>query len=320
MGRMNFTHLAAFQAVVETGSVTAAAERLHVSQPALTREIRTLEERLGLPLFDRLPRGMQPTEAGRLLAGFAGQIFKLAETAETALAELGDLGRGQLSVAASRTTGAYLLPPIVDAYRQRHPGVTLDLEVSNTQAVQDRLLAFECQLGLVEGPVDLQTFDADELGEDEIVAVVGARHPLARAGRHDADATGASAPDTPLSAAQLEDAELVMREPGSGTREVVEQAYASHGLTLRPSLSVGSPEAIKQLLRLGHALSWVSRRSVADELAAGLLVQLPIQDVHITRSLRMIWRRGHSLSPSAQAFRALALEVQRSPDGPMLRT
>ena len=83
---MNFTHLAAFQAVVETGSVTAAAEHLHVSQPALTREIRALEERLGVVLFDRLPRGMLPTEAGRLLAGFGAQIFKLADAAESAMA------------------------------------------------------------------------------------------------------------------------------------------------------------------------------------------------------------------------------------------
>lgn len=80
--KMNFTHLAAFYSVVETGSVTAASERLHVSQPALTREIRELEERFGVPLFDRLPRGMQPTEAGRLLADYAAQIFSLADAAK----------------------------------------------------------------------------------------------------------------------------------------------------------------------------------------------------------------------------------------------
>ncbi|CAM4043440.1 LysR family transcriptional regulator [Roseateles saccharophilus] len=296
---MNFTHLAAFQAVVETGSVTAAAERLHVSQPALTREIRQLEERLGLVLFDRLPRGMQPTEAGRLLAGYASQIFRLADAAETALTELGGLVRGRLAVAASRTTGAYLLPPIVAAYRQRHPGVELSLSVSNTEQVQARLLAFEAQLGLVEGPTDAAAFERLALGEDEVVAVAATGHALAGRG--------------PLDAAALDAAELVMREPGSGTRSVVEQAYAARGLVLRPRLTLGSPEAIKQLLRLGGAVSWVSRRSVADELAAGLLVELPLPGLQIRRELAMIWRRGQGLSPSAQAFRALA-----APAGPML--
>lgn len=289
---MNFTHLAAFQAVVETGSVTAAAEHLHVSQPALTREIRALEERLGVVLFDRLPRGMLPTEAGRLLAGFGAQIFKLADAAESAMAELTGLQRGQLSIAASRTTGAYVLPPILDAYRARHPGVTLALSVSNTEQVQAQVRAFESQIGLIEGPHDTETFDARSLGEDLIVAVAGADHPLAKR--------------RGLTAAAVGEAELVMREPGSGTREVVERAYAALGLSLAPKLSIGSPEAIKRLLRLGRAVSWVSRRSVAEELAAGVLVELKVRDMRIARELTMIWHRGHAPSPSALAFRALA--------------
>ncbi|MDH0863453.1 LysR family transcriptional regulator [Mitsuaria sp. GD03876] len=294
---MNFTHLAAFQAVVETGSVTAAAERLHVSQPALTREIRALEERLGVPLFDRLPRGMQPTEAGRLLAGYGAQIFKLAEAAETAVAELAGLRRGHLAIAASRTTGAYVLPAILDEFRRRHPEVSLALSVSNTGQVQDEVRALEAQLGLIEGPHDAEAFDALPLGEDEIVAVAGAKHVLAQR--------------RSLTAAEVGDGELVMREPGSGTREVVARAYASLGLTLAPQLSIGSPDAIKRLLRLGHAVSWVSRRSVAEELAAGVLVELPVRDLRVVRGLTMIWHRGHAPSPSAQAFRALAAALAR---------
>lgn len=292
---MNFTHLAAFQAVVETGSVTAAAQRLHVSQPALTREIRALEERLGVALFDRLPRGMSPTEAGRLLAGYGAQIFKLAEAAETAVEELAGLRRGHLALAASRTTGAYVLPAILDEFRRRHPDVSLALSVSNTDQVQAEVRSMEAQLGLIEGPHDTDTFEALPLGEDEIVAVAGATHPLARR--------------RALTAAALGEAELVMREPGSGTREVVARAYASLGLTLSPRLSIGSPDAIKRLLRLGHAVSWVSRRSVEEELAAKVLVVLPVRDLRIVRELTMIWHRDRTPSPSALAFRALAQAI-----------
>jgi DNA-binding transcriptional LysR family regulator len=290
---MNFTHLAAFDAVAQTGSVTAAAERLHVSQPALTREIRELEERLGVALFDRMPRGMQLTEAGRLLAEYAGQIFRLADAAEVAVGEFAGLKRGHLVIASSRTIGTYLMPALMDVYRDLYPGVTIELVISNTEQVKSAVLGQRCQLGLIEGSYGDGAFDVMSLGDDEIIAVAGPNHPLAQRRR--------------LNAAALSDVELVMREEGSGTREVVEEAYAAHGLALEPGLVVGSQEAIKRLLRIGHAVSWVSRLSVRDELEAGNLVELPITDIRVVRQLNMLWRKNQSLSPAARAFHALTM-------------
>ncbi|WP_423382048.1 LysR family transcriptional regulator [Burkholderia sp. LMG 32019] len=291
---MNFTHLAAFYAVVETGSVTAASERLHVSQPALTREIRELEERLGATLFDRMPRGMRPTEAGRLLAEYAAQIFSLADLAEAAVGEFAGLARGQLGIGSSRTIGVYLLPAVLNEFRTRYPGITVDLRISNSEDIENAVLASECQIGMIEGPYDTAAFDAAVIGRDALIAVTAPTHPLARKRQLTADAIG--------------QAELVMREPGSGTRTVVEQAYAQRGLTLAPKLSVGSAEAIKQLLRLGNAIAWVSRSTVTEELSSGVLVQLSVKDLKIERNLSMIWRKGGSLSPSARAFRELATD------------
>lgn len=292
---MNFTHLAAFYAVVETGSVTAASERLHVSQPALTREIRELEERLGVTLFDRMPRGMRPTEAGRLLADYAAQIFSLADVAEAAVGEFAGLTRGQLGIGSSRTIGVYLLPAVLNEFRARYPGITVDLRISNSENIENAVLANERQIGMIEGPYDYAAFDAAVIGRDALIAVTAPTHPLARKRQLTADAIGK--------------AELVMREPGSGTRTVVEQAYAQRGVTLEPKLSVGSAEAIKQLVRLGNAIAWVSRSTVTEELASGALVQLPVKDFKIERNLCMIWRKGGSLSPSAHAFRALATDL-----------
>ncbi|QBR03702.1 LysR family transcriptional regulator [Paraburkholderia pallida] len=292
---MNFIHLAAFFAVVETGSVTAASQRLHISQPALTREIRELEERFGVVLFDRLPRGMQPTEAGRLLADYAAQIFSLARNAETAVSEFAGLSRGHLALAASRTIGVYVLPPILNEYRQLYPGITVDAAITNTEDVEDAMLTHERQIGLIEGPYDTATFDAALIGRDELIAVASATNPLARVERLTAQAIGHG--------------ELVMREPGSGTRVVIEQAYAERGFELEPKLSVGSPEAIKRLLTLGTAVAWISRHIVAEELAAGTLVQLPVPDLKIERDLNLIWRKAHVLSPSARAFRTLATQT-----------
>lgn len=288
---MNFTHLSAFHAVVETGSVTAAAESLHVSQPALTREIRELEERLGVSLFDRLPRGMQPTEAGRLLDSFAAQIFRLAESAELEVREFAGLKRGRLSIAASRTIGVYLLPALMDKFRRLYPGITVDVAISNTERVQGEILAHEHQLGLVEGPYDVDAFESLHIGDDEIIAAAGIAHPFAKRQK--------------LTFSEFAEAELIMREPGAGARKVVEQAYASCGYPFSPVCTIGSPEAIKQILRLGRAVSWVPRISVSNELAAGTLVQLPVTELTMTRQLNLIWHKGDGLSPSARAFRTL---------------
>jgi len=292
---MNFTHLAAFYAVTQTGSVTAASEKLHISQPALTREVRELEERFGVPLFDRLPRGMQPTEAGQLLAEYAAQIFSLAETAENAMGEFAGLMRGHLKIATSRTIGTYLLPSVLDEFRRLYPGVTVDLAVSNTEHVEETVLAQDCQIGMVEGPYDSLLFEAFVIGHDQLVAVAGVEHPLAKKRR--------------VTAAAVGDCELVVREHGSGTRTIVEQAYLENGLDFSPKLSIGSPEGIKRLLRLGNTVAWVSRHSVADELAAGTLVELPVHDLKIERDLNMIWRKERTLSPGARAFQTLVGKV-----------
>ena len=102
---------------------------------------------------------------------------------------------------------------------------------------------------------------------------------------------------------------LILREPGSGTRVAVEQAHAQLGIELAPKLSVGSPEAIKRLVRLGNAVSWVSRHAVGEEIASGALVQLPIVDLKIERDLNMVWRKARTLSPSARAFQTLACQM-----------
>ena len=242
---VNFTHLAAFYAVVQTGSVTAASERLHVSQSVLTREIRELEVHFGVPMFDRLPRGMHPTEAGRLLADFAAQIFSLADAAECAIGEFAEVKRGRVAITASRAIAVYLLPPVLNEFRRLYPGIEIDLSISNTEHVEEKVRVHERQIGLVEGLYDASVFDAVVIGHDELIAVASPAHPLARKRK--------------LSAVALGGAELVLRVAGSGARTVVEQAFAKHAFELSPNLSVGSPEAIKRQLRHGRTVAWVSR-------------------------------------------------------------
>jgi len=288
---MNFTHLAAFFAVARAGSVSAGAVQLHVSQPAVTREIKDLEARLGLALFDRLPRGVVLTEAGKLLLSYAERIFALADTAEIEIKELTGLSRGQLNIGASATLGVYLVPDMIARFNRLYPKVDVDLHVVNTEQVEAGLVAHQYALGFIEGPYDDQIFQAEVISNDEIVVVASAGHP--RAGRA-------------VRARDLCARQVILREPGSGTRAAVEKAYQDAGLTIAPRMSVNNTEAIKRLVSAQQVLAYLPSASVAGEIARGELVVVPVKDFTITRALRMVWLKGRNFSPSTEAFATLA--------------
>ncbi|MEK6424405.1 MAG: LysR substrate-binding domain-containing protein [Burkholderia gladioli] len=287
---MNFTHLLAFYEVARAGSVSAGAERLHVSQPAVTREIRELEARLGIALFDRLPRGVALTEAGRVLFDHAAQIFALAETAQAELHEMAGLGAGQLRLGASNTLGVYWAPELVSRFHAQFPRVTVELAVANTEQVEAGLRERRFALGFVEGPFHAAVFEARPIGADEIAVVAAAHHALAGPRR---DAAG------------LADRAVILREPGSGTRAIVEEAYAKLGLSIVPSMSVGDTEAIKRMLLAQPSLAYLSVLSVRDEIARGDLRIVEVDAPRIERALHMVWLKGRGLSPAAQALMAL---------------
>jgi DNA-binding transcriptional LysR family regulator len=285
---MNLRHLAVFHAVAEAGTVNAAAERVHTSQPAISRELRNLEDRLGVVLFDRLPRGMRLTEAGEVLLGYAEKIFALEEAAERAMRALCDLEGGQLAIGASNTLGMYLLPAHVSDFYVRHPKVQLTLEIRNTEEIVRGVLDSRFGIGFVEGPVQEQAIEAREFRRDRLVAVISPGHPLAKARQ--------------LSVRALAAAPAILREPGSGTREIVENAFAKHGLTLERVLQISSAEALKRAAMAGGGVGWVSELCVAEELSSGRLLELPAPRLMLTRPLYVLCLRGRQPSNSARAF------------------
>jgi DNA-binding transcriptional LysR family regulator len=285
---VNLRHLSVFHGVAKAGSVNAAARLLHTSQPAVSRELRTLEERLGAPLFDRLPRGMRLTEAGQVLLSYAERIFGLEEAAERALRELADVESGELALGASNTLGTYLLPPLVAAFHSRYPKVRLSLEVGNTQEIVKGVLDARFTLGFVEGRVREDTLEANEFQRDRIVAVVAPAHPLAKA--------------RGLSLRALADSPSILREPGSGTREIVERAFASHSVTLRCGLQISNSEALKRAAMGGGGVGWISELCVVEELRSGRLIVLKMPRLTLERPLYSLRLRGRHLKRSALAF------------------
>lgn len=288
---MNFTHLHAFYSVALAGSISGGAERMNVSQPAVTREIKDLELRIGSALFDRRPRGVVLTEAGQLLLRYAEQIFSTALTAERELRSLNDLSAGHLDITASGTLGVYWVPRLLADFIGNYPGITVNLAISNSQIVQSSVEAGSFGLGFVEGHYDQERFDALPLGNDEIV-VVRAKYAQER--------------PTTMTAQDVLSSKLIMREAGSGVREAVEHAFAKLEMVVAPRLCVSNTESIKRLLYdTPESLSFLSRLSVADELATGRLEIITVPDLTIGRSLHVLWRKGRSLSRAATLFKKM---------------
>jgi DNA-binding transcriptional LysR family regulator len=285
---MNLRHLLVFRGVAKAGSVNAAARLLHTSQPAVSRELRTLEERLGVQLFDRLPRGMRLTEAGQVLLDYAERIFGLDDAAERAIRDLADLEGGQLAIGASNTVGTYLLPAFVASFHTRYPKVSLTLEVDNTQEIVKGVLESRFVLGFVEGRIRDEAIEAREFRRDRILAVAAPQHSLAKA--------------RALSARSLAESPSIMREPGSGTREIVERAFARHRLALHCGLQINSSEALKRAAMEGGGIGWISELCVVEELRSGRLVALKTPRLALERPLYLLNLRGRRLNRSALAF------------------
>jgi DNA-binding transcriptional LysR family regulator len=266
---MNLTHLAAFHAVAQEGSVSRGAERLCVSQPAVSKQLRELERSVGAALFYRLSTGVRLTDAGELLFQYAQKIFALESEAETALRDLRGLQRGSLTVGASTTVGTYLLPAVCAEFARRYPNIELRLEINNTQTTQKLLVENAVDLALTEGFVEVTSLSAEAFYEDEIVAVVAKKTELG------------SQRAVPLH--DLKSLSFIARERGSGTREVVERALCERGVSLAPAMTLGHTEAIKRAVAKGSGWAFVSRLAVASEVALGDLQIVDVEGWNIRR-------------------------------------
>ncbi len=288
---MNYNHLMIFLAVAEEGGISRGAERLYISQPAVSKQLGLLEASLGLTLLERTPKGTILTEAGRVLAGYARRLSGLEEEAAAAMAELRGVERGTLTLGASLTVGAYLLPPLLAEYARRYPHIVLSLQIANTETIQARLREGALDLALTEGLADDPELTAEVFAHDELVAVAPPGHPLLA--------------EASVTAARFAREPLILREPGSGTRAVVEQAFRERGLMLTPRLSLGSTEAIKGAVAAGAGLAMVSRLAVNLELETGRLALLPLSDLTLRRPLHRLTRRTVSPPRALSAFLAL---------------
>ena len=285
---MNLHHLAIFAAIAETGSLTASARKLHISQPALSRELRTFEARLGVTLFERHPKGMRPTHAGEVLSRYAARLFELERAAEGAMREIAGAFHGRLSLGASNTIGTYVLPRVLAALRRERPQVQVSLFVGNTEQVSQGVDDMRFMLGFIEGPLHRPGLRATAFQQDEIVPVAAPDHPLLRKRR--------------LTMADLNGQPLLVREQGSGTRELIAATLRRCEIVEGTTMEFGSTEALKRAAVHGGGIAWLPRISMVNELREGSLRELPLKQLRIVRPLMVLSRRDAPLEPVAQVF------------------
>lgn len=288
--------LETFRVVAQAGQISSAARLLNLSQPAVTSQIRLLEDEAGHPLFTRHLTGMRLTEHGALLLEYARKVRSLLEEASEAIQGEQEMA-GDLRLGASTTAAAYIVPRMLQAFLRTHRPSSTTLDVGNTDEVLRWIREGRIALGLVEGLTRAPGFSLEPYLQDELVAVrpVGGPPALAAVRK----------------ASDLPSVPLISREPGSGTRAVVEQAFRKARIPVqtKPSdLVVGDTETIKACVLAGLGIGFLSRWTIQRELANGSLEVIPLPDLRILRSFS--WAHGSGgLSGLAAAFWRFALQA-----------
>jgi DNA-binding transcriptional LysR family regulator len=289
--------LKVFRAVAEHLSFRRAGEELYLTQPAVTLQIKALEEDLGVPLFDRTGTQVALTAAGSVLLDYVRRVDDLLAEAEQGIAALGGAVGGELRIGVSTTIAQYVLPRMLGEFHREHPQVRLAVESGNTEDVVTALEAQRVALGLIEGPPRRRDVHAEPFLEDELVLMVPASHEWAETGS--------------IQTGQLAGAPLLMREQGSGTRRVLELALEKAGLKLKSlkiALELDSTEAIKSAVEAGLGVGFASRWATYKEVEMGTLRLVEIRGLRVLREFTLVYPAGPAPAGTAGAFRRFALE------------
>ena len=295
---LNLNALRVFAAVAAHGGFSRAAAALHLSQPAVSKAVLGLERQAGMPLLERGARTVRLTEAGAALYERARELFAVEASAEEELRALRGLEGGVLRVGASTTIANWLLPPLLGEFGARHPGVSLRVTSANTRAVARLLLQRRLDVALVEGPVTHARIEVLRWRDDELVVIAPAGHRLATSPASRSARAG-------VAVEALGDEAFIVRERGSGTREVAERALAAHGVQARVALTLNDTEAVIQAVAAGLGLALVSRAAAADQLALGRVALVRVAGFSARRDLTRLRLKGRAPSVATLEFERL---------------
>ncbi len=293
---MSDRRLQVFHAVAKQLSFTKAADALFMTQPAVTFQIKQLEEQYNTRLFERGHGQISLTDAGRVVFDYAERILGLSAEMDARLKDMTGHMVGPLLIGASMTIAEYLLPPVLGEFTGRYPGVLPRLLVANSETVQSQVAEHSLDVGFIEGDSLLPSLVTEVVCEDELMVVCAPSHPLARL--------------KSIAPALLAQHAYVSREPGSGTREVCDHYLQEIGVaaeSVQPVMELGSPEALKGLVATGRGFTIMSRAAVVKETQLGLLIGVPLTP-RLVRNLALVYSKQKFYSTYLSNFVAFAKE------------
>jgi LysR family transcriptional regulator, transcriptional activator of the cysJI operon len=293
---MNFRHFKIFLTVCDEMNMTQAAKQLHMAQPSVSQAIAELERYYGARLFERLKHRLYLTAAGDQLRSYALHILSLSEQAEKVVG--GNERGGSVRVGASLTVGAYLLPGLVAAFQKQQPEIEIFTRVDNTGLIEQLLLEDQLDLGLVEGPVSSPYLVQEPYSEDRLVFIASPQHPLAQ--------------HPTLTVQQLSNQAFLVRETGSGTQVIFENAMHAAQADWKVVGIYNNNEAIKQAVSAGLGLAIVSQVAILEEVRQGKIKPLDVQGIDLKRRFHLVYHRQKFFTRAMQLFRDACLANSQS--------
>ena len=284
---LTLRQLQIFDAVMRCQSFTRAADALHLTQPAVSMQMRQLEEQVGVPLFDQVGKQIQPTDAGRELHRHAMIIAAKVQDLSSAMEEFRGVRRGELDLVVASTAN-YFAPKLIAAFCSRHAKVQVRLQVSNQEQILDMLTTSNKDLAIMGQPPEDAELVAQAFLDNPLVVIAAPTHPLVGKSR--------------ITLKHLERETFITREPGSGTRKASERHFSRHGVEFHSVMEMSSNEAIKQAVEAGLGLGILSLHTLELELAMRRLAVLDVERFPIVRQWFVVHRKGKRLSTVAQAF------------------
>ncbi|WP_274650498.1 selenium metabolism-associated LysR family transcriptional regulator [Paenibacillus humicola] len=288
---LNFHQLHIFYTVAEKGSFSAAAAALHMTQPAVTMQVQSLEDYFGTKLLQRSTKKIELTEAGRALMPYAQRSIELIRETDAQMSKFTTQLKGRLQLGASLTIGEYILPRLLGPFGQQFPHIAISMKVMNTTQIMDEIVNHQLNFGLIEAPVNHPDMHMEAVMSDELMLIVSKSHPLAD--REEVEL------------AEVLKYPFVLREQGSGTRQVMEDGLRSRNFDpadMKIIMELGSTGAVKSAVEAGLGVSFVSASSVKHEVALDLIRTIPIKGAGFKRQFYSIYLKSALLPISAVTF------------------
>ncbi|MCX8030292.1 MAG: selenium metabolism-associated LysR family transcriptional regulator [Thermodesulfovibrionales bacterium] len=283
--------LKVFCTVAETKSFSKTSEIVHLTQPAVSLQIQALEEYYETKLFDRTSNTITLSPSGEVLYKYAKYILALYSAAEKEIAKITGHTKGNVTIGASTTIGNHILPNVIFDFKKKHPKVKMNIFIENTRKIMDLLNTGAIEFGLVEGEMSKYKVTLDPIIQDELFVIVPPSHPWAKR--------------KVISIHEITKEPFIMREEGSGTRQVTEKYFSSKGVKLKDlnlTITIGSTESIKEAVESGMGISIVSKWVIRKEVKYGSLVPLSIKEGRLNRNFYLVMNKNAIISHAVTEF------------------